>query len=112
MKKIDPERVRHGELDIRHIGTKAPDLAGYELEAGHRCIVGHSETGAVHCIQSPKAKMYRKVGAEIAYLCLEQPEQIEHAGQRHPSTALKAGWHEVVVKRQANADESWSPVAD
>lgn len=110
MERLD--RIRHGELDIRQIKS-APALDGYEpeLNAG-RVIVGHSETGAVHCIESRTAKIYRKKGAAIAYLCLEQREEITHHGQRHEPTALKAGWHEVIVKREANEDESWSPVSD
>lgn len=105
------ERVRHGELDIRAIDHE-PDLSGYEQEKGERLIVGHSETGACHVIESRSAKLYRKKGADVAYLCLVKPENLEHDGKRHETVKLAPGWKEVVTKRQADEDESWSPVAD
>lgn len=106
-------RTRHGELDIRSIGA-APDLTGYEEENSKgRVIVGHSETGAVHVIESRTARIYRKKGAAIAYLCLEKPEKLKHDGQRHETVEFDAGWHEVVVKRQYEEDAlGWSQVAD
>ena len=105
-------RTRHGELDIRDI-SKAPNLTGYEEELSNgRVIVGHSETGAVHVIESRTAKMYRKKGAAIAYLCLEAPEELKHDGHRHETVSLKKGWKEVVVKRQEESEGSWKPVAD
>jgi hypothetical protein len=106
-------RTRHGELDIRSIETK-PDLTGYEEERSNgRVIVGHSETGACHVIESRTAKLYRKKGAEIAYLCLEKPEKLRHDGQRHETVAFQAGWHEVVTKRQYDESaQGWSKVQD
>lgn len=106
------ERIRHGELDIRAIDS-APVLTGYEPEKNEgRVIVGHSETGAVHVVESTTARLYRKAGAEIAYLCLEAPEKLIHKGDRHTTETLKAGWHEIVTKRQYEEDGSWSAVQD
>lgn len=106
-------RTRHGELDIRSI-SNAPDLTGYEAEQDEgRVIVGHSETGAVHVIESKSAKIYRKKGAAIAYLCLEKPEELRHDGHRHETVKFDAGWHEVVVKRQYSEDaQGWANVSD
>ena len=106
-------RTRHGELDIRSIET-APDLTGYEEERHDgRVIVGHSETGAVHVIESRTAKLYRMNGAEIAYLCLEKPEKLRHDGHRHETVEFPAGWHEVVTRRQYDeGTQGWSKVQD
>jgi hypothetical protein len=105
------ERIRHGELDIREIAGE-PDLAGYEEEKGPRLIVGHSETGACHVIESDTAKLFRAKGKAVAYLCLVAPEKLKHDGHRHTTEELKSGWHEIITKRQYEEDGSWSPIKD
>ena len=105
---------RHGENQIIALNS-APNLDGFEEQKANargELIVGHSETGATHVVVSDKAKLYRKRGAEVAYLCLGEPTELLHRGDRHKPGPLKAGWHAVVVKRQANEDEGWSPVQD
>lgn len=111
-KKI--EQNRHGENQLIEL-KNAPNLDGYEEEKPNgrgELIVGHSETGATHVVVNDKAKLYRKRGTEITYLCLGEPTELLHRGDRHQPGPLKAGWHAVVVKRQANEDEGWSPVQD
>jgi hypothetical protein len=106
-------RIRHGELDICEM-LAAPDLTGYDAEPANngRLIVGHSESGAHHTLVAEKATLYRKKGTEIAFLILNGPGELVHEGARHKTTSLPARTFRVVTKRQANEDESWSPVVD
>lgn len=112
-KKAETVRIRHGELDLCEVTGEA-DVSGYEAEPSHegRLIVGHSESGAHHTLVADKATLYRKKGSEIAFLVLNGPGELVHEGDRHKTTPLPARTFRVVTKRQANEDESWSPVVD
>ena len=106
-------RIRHGENDLVQL-TGPADLAGYEETKPKRgrLIVGHSETGAHHTVVSSKARLYRKIGHDIAILVLPESAPLEHEGGRHETVELPPGQYSISVKRQYRPDGSWAPVAD
>lgn len=90
-----------GELTITKL-DKPPKRVGAPVDAvGGRLIVGHSETGHHHVVDSDCAVLTR-VDEFTAYLDVKKPTQIDHLREydTHPSIALQPGMYKFRTGRE------------
>ena len=110
--KTVKNQSRQGELCFTKI-AKLPEGLTEVQRVNGRFIVGHSETGHHHYIDSINAKFYESPNPNICYLKIDGEAYLEHAREfeTHETQAFLPGIYQV-DKQVENTPDGWRQVQD
>jgi hypothetical protein len=86
------------------------------IQKGGDLILGHSESGHHHAVQSPCAELFETSNPLVCFLRSEVPEALEHRKpvsdpHRHATKHLAAGTH-MVTRQRETTPLGWRMVQD
>lgn len=92
------------KAELRELGLTSADVPkdARLSQRGGRLIVGHSETGHHHVIESPCAELFETADPLVCFLRLEAPTQLTHLREHHTHgpQSLPASTYRVTRQRE------------
>lgn len=92
--------IRHGEVCIHQVDTLPKGVE----QVVNSFIVGHSETGHHHVLESKREFKVTTIDKERLYLELFEPAKLVHKKEvnRHRDLVIPAGTYEITHKQEYN----------